>query len=76
MERVIERIAPKGMYRVLGLDKFSREHWIEADYSTLEDALEQARIKSQAVSGSASDESIATVFYVYDDRGIYCGGGE
>lgn len=67
-------IAPKGMYRVLGIDKFANEHWIDADYSTLEEALENARMQSHEASASASDKSVATVFYVYDDRGVYLGG--
>ena len=75
MDAATDRIAPKGMYRILGIDKFANEHWIDGDYPTLEEALERARTQSQeAASDGDTKGSIATVWYVYDDRGTYCGG--
>ncbi len=75
MDAAKDRVAPKGMYRVLGIDKFANEHWVDADYATLEEALEQARTKTQeSACDGDPDGSIATVFYVYDDTGAYRGG--
>ncbi len=69
--------APPGKFRIVGIDKFhppGEDDWIDGDYDTLEEALSLARQKTQAASKYATDSSIATVFYVYDDRGVYKGG--
>ena len=59
------------------IDKFERVgeghlHW--GDYDSLEEALKIARKLGKEAEPSASDPSIATVYYVYDDRGTYKGG--
>ncbi len=77
MERFEEiakkRKAPKGKFRVLGVDKFDGEDWIEGNYKTLDKALRIARDKTDDARRYASDSSIATVYYVYDDKGNYRG---
>ena len=61
----------------MGIDKFhppGEDDWIQGDFDTLEEALSLARQKTQDASKLATDSSIATVFYVYDDKGVYKGG--
>jgi len=36
----------KGKFRVLGVDKFSHEDWVEGEYDTAEEALQIARTKT------------------------------
>ena len=69
-----ERKAPPGKFRVLGIDKFSHEHWIVGDYATAEEALRVARQRTRQESEFATSKSIATVYYAYDDQGKYLGG--
>ena len=66
-----DRIAPKGMFRILCVDKFSNEHTIYGDYDSREKALGIAQVKTQDAAKYSSDPSIATVYYVYDDQGTY-----
>ena len=72
-----ELIAPKGKYRIVGIDKFEvpgEGHWVVGDFGNLEMALALARRMTREDMPFASDPSIATVYYVYDDRGNYRGG--
>jgi len=66
-----DRLAPKGKYRILCVDKFDHEHSIYGDYNSSEEALLIAKRKTENAAGSSSDSSIATVYYVYDDQGNY-----
>jgi hypothetical protein len=68
-----DRIAPPGKYRVLGVDKFANEHWIKGDYDTRAEAEAVAVTETAEAAPHASDKSIATVYYVYDDTGKYLG---
>jgi hypothetical protein len=65
--------APPGMFRVIGVDQFSHEQWVTGDYATKEEALQVARTKTLKASEFATDSSIATVFYAYDDQGKLLG---
>jgi len=69
-----DRVAPKGKYRILCIDKFDHEHSVYSDYNSSEEALLIAKRKTENAAGSSSDSSIATVYYVYDDQGKYLGG--
>ena len=55
--------APKGKFRVIGVDTFDQEgsDWIEGDFKTQEDAFAKAR--------SAGGEMTKT--HVYNDKGIH-----
>ena len=69
--------APPGKFRIVGIDKFhppGQDDWIEGNYDSLEEALRLARQWTQEASKDSTDSSIATVFYVYDDKGVYKGG--
>ncbi len=57
------RRAPKGKYRVIGVDTFDGDDWLEGDFDTLKGALERAR----------SEGGQMTVLHVYDDAGRHKG---
>ena len=74
-EKVAEnKISDSGKFKVLGADKFDGSNWIHGEYSTADEALEEARKMTREAMGSASDSSIATVYYAYDPSGKYLGG--
>lgn len=66
--------APRGKFIVVGVDKFSYEDWLEGAYDTAEQALQVSRNKTDQEKPLATDHSVATVYYVYDDQGKYLGG--
>lgn len=69
--------APKGKFRIIGIDRFEipgEGHWIVGDYDTSKEALKIAREMTRNASKDASDPSIATVYYAYDENGVYLGG--
>jgi hypothetical protein len=74
LSRQQDRVASPGKFRVLGIDTFDNEHWVEGEYDSEEQALETARAKTKEAAPSASDASIATVYYAYNDQGKYLGG--
>ncbi len=55
--------APKGKFRVIGVDTFDGVDWIEGDFDTKEQALECAHKKG--------GEMLVT--HVYDDNGNHVG---
>jgi hypothetical protein len=62
--------APKGKYRVIGVDMFSNEDYLIGDYSTKLKALRvviEKRVKSQS-QGTLPDR-----YYAYNDKGEYIG---
>lgn len=56
-----ERTAPKGQFRVIGVDTFSNEDWVYGDYKTLQEAKDFARQKGGNMN----------MVYVYDDKGYF-----
>lgn len=56
--------APEGKFRVVGVDTFSHDDWVQGDFDTKEKALECARYKSGTM----------LKMYVYDDKGKYIDG--
>lgn len=69
--------ARKGKYRVVGIDRFEppgEGHWVVGDYESLEEALAVARDLTLEAAAYSDSPSMATVYYVYDDKGRYCGG--
>jgi len=53
--------APIGKYRVVGVDTFSNEDWIDGDFSTAAEAIERARSKG----------GVMLKTHVYDDTGLH-----
>jgi hypothetical protein len=51
--------APKGKFRVVGVDTFDGTDWVEGDFKTKEEAFERANKKG--------GEMLKT--HVYDDKG-------
>jgi hypothetical protein len=75
LERVAElKRSDDGKYKVIGIDKFDGEDWVQGEYSSAEEAMGVARKLTKKAMGSASDSSIATVYYAYNPKGGYLGG--
>jgi len=53
------RAAPKGKFRVVGVDTFDGTDWVQGDFDTVEKATEHARKHSGNMC----------MMHVYDDRG-------
>ncbi len=68
--------APKGKYRIIEVDKFEPpgEHNVIGDYRSLKRALRKARNWTKKASKFSDSPDIATVYYVYNDKGEYLGG--
>jgi hypothetical protein len=74
-KRVAElRKSEAGKYKVIGIDKFDGGDWVHAEYDSAEEALKTARELTRDAMSSASDASIATVYYAYTPSGKYLGG--
>lgn len=56
-----ERTAPKGKYRVIGVDTFSNEDWVYEDFKS----------KLEAIKFANSKGGNMNMVYVYDDKGNY-----
>jgi hypothetical protein len=56
-------IAPKGKYRVVGVDTFANEDWVEGDFDTKDAALACAKANGGEM----------TKMHVYDDTGQHVG---
>jgi hypothetical protein len=79
LEANVQRVArmrksDAGKFTVIGIDKFDGEDWIHRTYDTADEAITEARKKTKAAMKSASDPSVATVYYAYDPQGNYLGG--
>jgi hypothetical protein len=55
------RKAPKGKFRVIGVDTFDGGDWLDEDCKTLDEAIKLANQKGGQM----------TIMYVYDDEGNY-----
>ena len=62
----LELKAPKGKYRVIGVDTFDRSDWVYGDYKTKEEAINLATTKGEQMLKT----------HVYDDKGnhLFSGG--
>jgi hypothetical protein len=67
----VDRRAPAGKFRVVGVDLFSHEDYLQADCGSQEEAFRIADEHNTKRSGSMDD-----VYYVYDDHGVYIRGNE
>lgn len=61
IDELFSREAPKGKFRVVGVDTFDGGDWVEGDCATREEAEALAREKGGKM----------TKMYVYDDEGTY-----
>lgn len=59
IDEQFSRKAPRGMYRVIGVDTFDGGDWLDGDYDTLDAAIKVAQAKGGTM----------TVMYIYDDEG-------
>lgn len=59
IDEEFSRKAPKGKFRVIGVDTFDGGDWVEGDYATIQDAINAARSKAGEM----------TYMHVFDDRG-------
>lgn len=62
------RVAPSGLFRVIGYDQFDYCDYCVGDYPTLEMAVKEAR--SKASIANAIPSSMSDVFLVYDHLGV------
>lgn len=61
----VELKAPKGKFRVIGVDTFSHEDWVYGDYDTLAEALEVVSDKGGVMNKT----------HCYNDQGAHLGQG-
>jgi hypothetical protein len=61
IDELFSRKAPKGKFRVVGVDTFDGGDWIQGDYPTKAKAIEVANDKGGTM----------TMMYVYDTKGRY-----
>ena len=62
-----ERAAPPGLFRVTGYDSYDYSDYFVGDYTTLDQAVREARTRASVPN--AIPPSLSNVFLVYDDRG-------
>ena len=60
--------APKGKFRVIGVDMFSNEDYLVGDYSTKLKALAVVDERKSKPNGTLPDR-----YYAYNDKGEYIG---
>jgi len=63
IDELFSRAAPKGKYRVIGVDTFDGGDWHQGDFDTKQEALNCARAKGGTM----------TKMHVYDDKGQHVG---
>lgn len=66
-----EQKAPKGKWRVIGVDLFDHDDYLVGDFDGQQEAFKIADEHNKKRSGSMAD-----VYYVYDDNGLYVRGNE
>ena len=62
IDEMFSRKAPRGKYRVIGVDTFDGGDWVEGDFAT----------KQQAIAHAKSKGGEMTKMHVYDDTGTHC----
>lgn len=63
IDEEFSRNAPKGKFRVIGVDTFDGTDWVQGDFDKLEDAEECAREKGGKMC----------VMHIYNDQGVHVG---
>lgn len=61
----------EGKFRVLGIDKFDGTDWVAGEFASARKAVAFAQRETKRASKSATDSSVATVYYAYTPEGIY-----
>jgi len=64
IDEQFSRKAPKGKFRVVGVDTFDGGDWMEGDFSTL------ARARKHANKSTKGKQML--VMHIYDDTGNHC----
>lgn len=59
IDELFSRCAPRGKFRVVGVDTFDGGDWLEGDFPTLEKAKKRA----------SEEGGQMTVMYIYNDNG-------
>lgn len=59
IDETFSRNAPKGKFRVVGVDTFDGSDWVQGDFDTLNEACQCAREKGGEM----------TMMHVYNDKG-------
>lgn len=67
IDEVFSRKAPKNKFRVVAVDTFSGEDWVESDFKTIKTA--KAHIE-KATRGKQM-----LMMHIYDDQGAHVGDG-
>ena len=64
IDEEFSRSAPPGKFRVIGVDTFDGDDWVEGDFDTLELA------KKHVIKSITGKEML--IMHIYDDRGKHC----
>lgn len=67
LDELFSRNAPKGKFRVIGVDTFDGTDWLEGDFQSLEIAREHVAEKTKGKS--------MLVMHIYNDQGESVGSG-
>ena len=67
-------ISEDGKCKVIGFDRFDQEHWLHGEYDKAEDAVEEAKRMTKASRQFSEGAPVATVYYAYNEKGIFLGG--
>ncbi|MFA5031085.1 MAG: hypothetical protein WC495_05880 [Patescibacteria group bacterium] len=62
--------APKGKYRVIGVDMFSHEDYLVGDYAT---RLKAIHVVDEKKKKAQSQGSLPDRYYAYNDKGEWIG---
>lgn len=63
-----------GKFRVIGLDKYDSEDWLEGEFDSAEEAIEVAERRTNESKANCTSADVATVFFAYNPNGEYLGG--
>lgn len=64
IDEEFSRKAPKGKFRVIGVDTFDSDDWVEGDFDTLKQAQKHANERTK-------DKQMLKM-HIYDDTGNHC----
>lgn len=63
IDDLFSREAPKGKFRIIGVDTFDGGDWVEGDFDTLDQAIEHVNEKTKGEQ--------MLMMHVYDDTGSH-----